>query len=220
NRASLERDGIDAHTIHVHPNQHAGYFPGASSMHLVVHVGRDGRILGAQGVGADGVDRRIDVIATAMRGELTADALIDLDLAYSPPYGQAKDAVNLAGMVAENVLNGTLRLWYANDLEAVSRTSLVLDVRSREEFASGHVRGALNIPHTQLRGRMHEVRERAGSRPVRVLCGSGVRSHIAHRVLVDAGLDSASLSGGMLTLRATLGPREDDVIERLETADV
>lgn len=203
NRASLEAAGIAFHTLHLHPNQHAGYFPGAAPVHLIVHIAQDdGRILGAQAVGAEGVDKRIDVLATAIRAGFTADALIDLDLSYSPPYGQAKDAVNLIGMVAENVLTGRLRLWYASEVETVAARSLILDVRSAAEVATGHIAGALNIPHTELRDRLDEVRDAAAGRPVRVLCAAGVRSNIAHRILAGNGIDSASLSGGIQTLRA------------------
>ncbi len=208
NRAALDDAGLEYVTLHLHPNQHAGYYPGATQIHLIVHVrAGDGLLLGAQAVGTDGVDKRIDVLATAMRGGLSVTDLIDLDLSYSPPYGQAKDPVNLAGMVGENVLNQTLRLWYAEDLDAVREQALLLDARSATEVATGAIPGALNIPHTQLRERLDEVRAAAGGRPVRVLCASGVRSAIAHRVLTQAGFDSASLSGGMLTLRATLGDR-------------
>ncbi|WP_137843926.1 FAD-dependent oxidoreductase [Microbacterium sp. 2FI] len=203
NRATLDAAGIEYRTLHLHPNQHAGYFPGAAPVHLVVHIGaRDGRILGAQAVGTEGVDKRIDVLATAIRAGLTAPDLIDLDLSYAPPYGQAKDAVNLIGMVAENVLGDRLRLWQAADLDAVTAEALVLDVRSRVEFDSGHIPGSLNIPHTELRGRLDEVAAAAAGRPVRVLCAAGVRSNIAHRVLAGNGFDSASLSGGIQTLRA------------------
>ncbi|MFD0555921.1 FAD-dependent oxidoreductase [Stackebrandtia endophytica] len=213
NRAALDAAGIDHHTVHLHPNQHAGYFPGASQIKLSLHVrAEDGMILGAQAVGVDGVDKRIDVIATAIRARMTAADLIDLDLSYSPPYGQAKDPVNLAGMVATNVLDETLRLWYAHDLDEVLASALILDVRSPEEFATGHLPNAVNIPHTELRGQLDEVRRAADGRPVRVLCASGVRSAIAHRVLAQAGFDSASLSGGTLTLRATLGATADNVL--------
>lgn len=206
NRASLEQAGIAAHTLHLHPSQHAGYYPGASPMALVVHVGAaDGRLLGAQGVGPDGVDKRIDVIATAIRAEMRVEDLIDLDLAYSPVYGSAKDPVNLVGLVGSNVADGTLRLWYAEAWEDLRDRCLVLDVRTRSEFVDGHLPGSLNIPHRELRDRLDEVREAAAGRPVRVLCASGVRAHIAHRVLAQAGFDSASLSGGMRTLEAVLG---------------
>ncbi len=213
NRAALDAAGLDYRTLHLHPNQHAGYFPGATQVRLVLHMrSDDGLLLGAQAVGLDGVDKRIDVLATAIRAGIAAPDLIDLDLAYSPPYGQAKDGVNLAGMVAANVLDETLTLWYADDLEDVSAEALILDARSEGEYATGHVPGSLNIAHTLLRERLDEVREAAAGRPVRVLCASGVRSAIAHRILTQSGFDSASLSGGMLTLRATLGDRADTVL--------
>ena len=203
NRRALEAAEIAHHTVHLHPLHHAGYFPGAAVVHLVVHVAADdGRLLGAQAVGTAGVDKRIDVLATAIRAGLRAPDLIDLDLAYSPPYGQAKDPVNLVGYTASNVLDGTIRLWYAHELAQVNDTALLLDVRSRGEFAAGHLPGALNIPHTELRDRLAEVRAAAQGRPVRVLCRSGVRSYNAHRVLAEHGFDSATLSGGTLTLEA------------------
>lgn len=215
NRASLEKSGIEFRTVHLHANQHAGYFPGATQVHLSLHFrADDGLLLGAQAVGADGVDKRIDVIATALRARFGVADLIDLDLSYSPPYGQAKDPVNLAGMVGENVLNQTLRLWDARNLDSEAGSALVLDVRSREEFDTGHLPGALNIPHTELRERLDEVTEAAGGRPVRVVCASGVRSAIAYRILNHAGFDAASLSGGMLTLRAALGRNADRVLTK------
>lgn len=204
NHRTLERAGVEHHTVHVHPGHHAGYFPGVEQLHLLVHVGTDGRLLGAQAVGREGVDKRIDVLATALTAGMTADDVAELELAYAPPYGSAKDAVNMAGFVAQNVLDGTLRLWYPRDLEHVRATALVLDVRSRGEFARGHVPGALNVPHTELRERLDEVRAVAAGRPVRVHCASGFRSYLAHRVLDQAGFDSANLSGGMLTLQAAV----------------
>ena len=213
NRAALDAAGVEHRTIHLHPNQHAGYFPGAAQLHLILHFrDTDGRLLGAQAVGAEGVDKRIDVLASAIRAGMSVDDLIDLDLAYSPPYGQAKDPVNLAGMVGENIRTGTLSLWYAQDVDQVLSHSLVLDTRSRAEFATGHLPGALNIPHTELRDRLDEVRAASAGRPVRVMCASGVRSAIAHRVLAQAGFDSASLSGGILTLRAVLGDRAGELL--------
>lgn len=203
NRASLAQAGIAYETLHAHPNQHAGYFPGASAVHLMVHFSPvDGTIYGAQAVGAEGVDKRIDVIATAMRGGLHIDDLIDLDLSYSPPYGSAKDAVNFIGYAGENVLNGTLKLWHAADWAETAQSALLLDVRRKDEWDTVHAEGPMHIPHTELRARIDEVREAAAGRPVRVFCQSGVRSAIAHRILVDAGFDSASLSGGMLTMQS------------------
>ena len=212
NRASLDAAGIEYQTLHLHPNNHAGYFPGATQVHLLVHMAPDGRLLGAQGVGNDGVDKRIDVLATALRAGLAVDELIDLDLSYAPPYGSAKDPVNFIGMIGQNLLTDTVRLWDAHDLDAVRESALVLDTRGAGEYASGHIPGSLNIAHTELRDRLDEVRDAAAGRPVRVLCQSGVRSHISHRILAQAGFDSASMSGGMLTLRAVLGDRAADVL--------
>lgn len=205
NRADLDAAERDYRTLHLHPNQHAGYFPGASPIHLIAHIDADGVILGAQATGRDGVDKRIDVIATAMLGGLRAPDLIDLDLSYAPPYGQAKDGVNLLGMVAENVLNGRLRLWYA-DQATDGADVLVLDVRRRDEYASGHLPGSINIPHTELRDRLDEVRTAATGRHVRVLCAAGIRSNIAYRILAGGDIDASSLSGGIQTLQQWFGP--------------
>jgi NADPH-dependent 2,4-dienoyl-CoA reductase/sulfur reductase-like enzyme/rhodanese-related sulfurtransferase len=211
NRNQLRTAGIDHHVIHIHPHHHAGYYPGAAPLHLTMTIGTDGRVLGAQAVGPYGVDKRIDVLATAIRAGMTADDLADLELAYAPPYGSAKDPVNMAGFVAQNVLDGTLRLWYPSDLDTVLNSALVLDVRSPREFATGHLPGALNIPHTHVRDRLRDIRAAAAGRPIRVLCHGGFRSYLTHRILTTAGLDSASLSGGMLTLRAA---RPDLTLER------
>lgn len=217
NRASLAAAGLQHETLHLHPNHHAGYFPGAQPIHLLIHFARpDGRILGGQAVGAEGVDKRIDILATAIRTGMLIGDLIDLDLSYSPPYGQAKDPLNLAGMEGDNVLSGVIRLWYAADVDEVLSSSLLLDVRSAAEFATGHLPGALNIAHTELRARLAEVRAAAEGRPVRVMCASGVRSYIAHRILAANGFDSATLSGGMLTLRASLPDHADGLIRQAD----
>ncbi len=213
NRATLLAQGIAHRTVHLHPNQHAGYFPGATQLHLVIHFRpEDGLLLGAQAVGPEGVDKRIDVLATALRHRGTIAGLVDLDLAYSPPYGNAKDPVNLAGMIGRNLLDGGLDLWYPWEVDQALASALVLDARSPAEFATGHLPGALNIPHTELRARIDEVAAAAAGRPVRVMCASGMRSYLAHRVLTGHGFDSANLSGGILTLRAYLGDRADHLL--------
>ena len=213
NRQTLNASGTQYFTVHTHANQHAGYFPGAKPVHILMHVGTDGQILGAQAVGADGVDRRIDVIATAMRAGLSATDLIDLDLAYAPPYGQAKDPVNQTGMVAHNVLTGELIL---TGPDALTEDMPVLDVRTPGEYAAGHMPNSLNIPHTQLRGRLDEVRAwvetNVGEQPFVVMCAAGVRSWIGYRIVRAAGFDVTMLSGGIQTLRAWLGDRADTVL--------
>ena len=213
NRQALDASGAQYFTMHTHANQHAGYFPGAQPVHILMHVGAGGEILGAQAVGAEGVDRRIDVIATAMRAGLKAADLIDLDLAYAPPYGQAKDPVNQTGMVAHNVATGELIL---TGPDALTEDMPVLDVRTPGEYAAGHMPNSLNIPHTQLRDRLDEVRawadKSADEQPFVVMCAAGVRSWIGYRIVRAAGFDVTMLSGGIQTLRAWLGDRADTVL--------
>ena len=205
NRQTLDAAGIKYHTLNLHPTQHVTYFPGAREMHLVVHFeDGTGRILGAQGVGQKGIDKRIDVFATAIRGGLAINDLIDTDLAYSPPYGAAKDGVNMAGMMGENVLDGVTDLWYSEELPEAMEDCLIVDCRRPDEYAGGHLPGALNVPHTQVRGRIEEIREAAAGRPVRVHCRSGMRSYIAERILKQEGFDVKNLSGGMLTLKEAM----------------
>ena len=213
NRQALDAAGTQYFTVHTHANQHAGYFPGAQPVHILMHVGTDGQILGAQAVGADGVDRRIDVIATAMRAGMNVPDFIDLDLAYAPPYGQAKDPVNQTGMVAHNVLTGELIL---TGPDALTEDMPVLDVRTMGEYAAGHMPNSLNIPHTQLRDRLDEVRawvdESVGERPFVVMCAAGVRSWIGYRIVRAAGFNVTMLSGGIQTLRAWLGEKAEAVL--------
>ena len=217
NRQALDASGAEYFTVHTHANQHAGYFPGAKPVHILMHVGTDGAILGAQALGADGVDRRIDVIATAMRAGLKATDLIDLDLAYAPPYGQAKDPVNQTGMVAHNVLTGELVL---TGPEALTEEMPVLDVRTPGEYAAGHMPNSLNIPHTQLRDRLDEVQawvdESVGDQPFVVMCAAGVRSWIGYRIVRHAGFNVTMLSGGIQTLRAWFGEKAEAVLVKEE----
>ena len=205
----LTAAGVEHHVVHLHPGNHAGYYPGAKTIHLALLFTPEGRVLGAQAVGTDGVDKRIDVVATALRAEMTVDDLAELELAYAPPFGSAKDPVNMAAFLAQNLLDGTTVQWSARDLEQLGDV-LLLDVRSAREFESGHLVGALNVPHTEIRERLDEVLAEAAGRPVRTYCASGFRSYLAHRVLAQAGVDSATLDGGMQTLRAM---RPDVVLE-------
>ncbi|MDQ1286946.1 MAG: hypothetical protein QG622_511 [Actinomycetota bacterium] len=198
---ALKAAGIPCRAVHLHPGHHAGYYPGAKPLHLKLLFAPDGRVLGAQATGGEGVDKRIDVIATAIRAGMGVEDLADLELAYAPPFGSAKDPVNMAGFLASNVLAGDLVLWHETDLDVVvgDPGTVLLDVRSPAEFATGHLPGAVNIPHTQLRERIGEIPPGA---PVRVYCASGFRSYLAYRVLVQNGWDDvASLSGGLATTR-------------------
>jgi len=195
---ALRAAGVDHHVVHVHPGNHAGYYPGARPIHLKLMFAPDGRVLGAQATGGNGVDKRIDVVATAIRAGMDVHDLADLELSYAPPFGSAKDPVNMAGFVAENVLVDDVVLWRGRDLADRDPGSVLLDVRTPAEFAAGHLPGALNVPQAQLRARLGEIPER---RPVWVYCASGFRSYLALRVLRQKGwLDVRSLSGGLRTL--------------------
>ncbi|WP_227424476.1 FAD-dependent oxidoreductase [Pengzhenrongella sicca] len=205
-QAALRRAGIEHEVVHLHPGHHAGYYPGAEQLHLVASFAPDGSLLGAQAVGRAGVDKRIDVLATALRAGMTADDLAELELAYSPPYGSAKDPINMLGFVAQNALDGQMPQWQAWNLDTVRATTLVLDVRSRQEYAAGHLDEALNIPHLELRDRLAEVSAAADGREISVHCASGVRSYLATAILRAKGFEARNLSGGWQTLTALPTP--------------
>ncbi len=200
----LEQAGIEHVVHHTHHLDHAGYFPGAQQVHLLGVFSPDGTLLGAQGVGRDGVDKRIDVLATSLRAGFGADDLAELELSYSPPFGSAKDPVNMLGFMMQNHVQGTLRLWNAADVEWARENALIIDVRSSGEFESGHLAEAVNIPHDQIRENLDRITELAAGRPVRVHCASGFRSYLAHRILAQSGFDSANFDGGMLTMKTAL----------------
>ncbi len=188
-----------SHTARVHAGHHAGYYPGAETMHLLLHFGPDGTILGAQGAGRAGIDKRIDVIATAARGGLGAPDLVDLDLSYAPPFGAAKDPVMMLGMIADNVLSGVLV--QHDPVEALDpEGTLVLDVRNPGEWEAGHVAGAVLVPQPLVAESVEQIRELAAGRPVVIHCAGGFRSYLAHRTLAAAGIPSSSVSGGFASI--------------------
>lgn len=197
--------------VHVHPSGHAGYYPGTAMMQLKVLFSPDtGRILGAQAAGFDGVDKRLDVLATALRAGQSVYDLEELELAYAPPFGSAKDPVNMAGFVASNVLRGDLTLWYAQDYPAATSGARLIDVRTPEEFSIWHLPGAENVP-------LGTIREASASWdhavPLRLYCAVGFRSYLAHRALVQRGFtDVATLSGGSDTFRSwhEVAPESDE----------
>ncbi|NTU84630.1 MAG: FAD-dependent oxidoreductase [Chloroflexales bacterium] len=198
---TLRRLGRAFRKVYLHPSGHAGYYPGSASMHLkLLFAPEDGRVLGAQIVGADGVDKRLDVLATAIRAGMTVFDLERLELTYAPPYSSAKDPVNMAGFIAANLLRGDLELWYAEEYAQQPQRTSFIDVRDPDEYANWHLPGAFNIPLSELRGRLDEVRRMAADGPVRLYCMVGFRSYLAHRILRQHGLaDVASLAGGART---------------------
>ncbi|MGC5075699.1 FAD-dependent oxidoreductase [Agrococcus sp. DT81.2] len=200
NETTARASGIEPRVIHTHPSHHAGYYPGAEqmSMKLVVDPADD-RILGAQIVGGDGVDRRIDIIAVAMRVGLPASALTGLELAYSPQFGAAKDPVNTLGMVAENRASGLATAVQWHELEAAMDAGATLvDVRTSPEHERSSIPGALSIPLDELRGRLDEL----SGRDVVVHCQVGQRGHVAQRILAQHGIAARNLDGGWLTWQA------------------
>ena len=183
--------------IHTHPNSHAGYYPGAKQMSLKLLVDSEsGEILGAQGVGIEGIDKRIDVIATAMRGGLTAPQLADLELAYAPPFGSAKDAVNMLGYIAENLLSQLVTTAQWSDVSNLRDAGYqMLDVRNSTEFSHGSIPGSINIPVDELRERAKEL----PNKKLLVNCQVGQRGHTASLLLNEMGFDATNLDGGYLT---------------------
>ncbi|BCG64648.1 MAG: hypothetical protein methR_P2439 [Methyloprofundus sp.] len=195
----LQRTGIDNYqVIYLHPRHHVGYFPGAHSIHLkLIFAKADGKILGVQGFGQEGVARRIDVIAMAMQMHATVYDLEDSELCYAPQFGAAKDPVNMAGMIAANHLRGDLPLAQWQDLKAGEHQ--VVDVRSNAEYAKEHIVDAINIPIEELRARLYELGK---DKELWLVCGVGQRAYYALRLLLQAGYQAKILSGGMQTYKA------------------
>ena len=177
---------------------HASYYPGASQMTLKLMFDDQGKILGAQAVGSDGVDKRIDVIATAMRLNGNVNDLAELELAYAPPYSSAKDPVNIAGFVAQNCLAGLSHLITWDDSEQLNKEDYILvDVRTQREYSKGHIEGAVNIPVDELRERLTELDK---SKTIVVYCQVGYRGYIADRILSQNGFNVLNITGGYRAL--------------------
>jgi NADPH-dependent 2,4-dienoyl-CoA reductase/sulfur reductase-like enzyme/rhodanese-related sulfurtransferase len=198
----LRRAGVTAfEKVYLHPGNHAGYYPGARPIHLkLLFSVPDGRILGAQAVGFEGVEKRIDVIATAMQFRGTVHDLAEAELCYAPQFGAAKDPVNVAGMLAQNVLNGDVVL--ADWMALPETDALILDVREAGEYAAGHIPGAVNLPLSQLRSRHGEL---SRDREIWTYCGVGQRSYFAARFLSLHGHQVRNLPGGYTTYKAFTG---------------
>jgi NADPH-dependent 2,4-dienoyl-CoA reductase/sulfur reductase-like enzyme/peroxiredoxin family protein/TusA-related sulfurtransferase/rhodanese-related sulfurtransferase len=195
----LIREGVLYRKIHIHPSGHAGYYPGTSTMHIKLLFDNSGRILGAQACGFDGVDKRLDVLATALRSGMSVFELQDVELSYAPPFGSAKDPINMAGFVASNVLLGDVKLWYAEQYPDQTAGKLLVDVRTKDEYDIWHIPGAENVPLAKFR-ELTEDWDR--SQPIRLYCGVGFRSYLAYRSLVQRGFtDVETLSGGSTTFR-------------------
>ena len=198
---SLRRAGHAYRKIYVHPAQHAGYYPGAETMSLkLLFDPESGRVLGAQAVGSDGVDKRIDVLAMAIQAGMTVFDLEEAELAYAPQFGSAKDPVNMAGFVASGLMRGDHP---QVNVEAVlgaptKERPLLLDVRTRDEFEAGHIPDAINIPIDELRSRLADLPR---DRQIAAYCQVGQRGYLATRILSQRGFDAVNIGGGYKTYR-------------------
>ena len=196
--------GIDADSVILSPMSHAGYYPGGKVMTLkVVFEKETYRLLGAQIIGYDGVDKRIDVLATAIRAGMKATELKELDLAYAPPYSSAKDPVNMAGFMIDNIARGVMKQWHIEDADKLPRDGSVtlLDTRTVGEYQRGHIEGFYNIPVDELRERLDEVEP---GKPVYVICQSGLRSYISCRILEGNGYTTYNFAGGFRFYQAVM----------------
>jgi len=196
NETNAKKAGLDVDTVILSPMSHAGYYPGGKLMTMkVVFEKGTFRLLGAQIAGYEGVDKRIDVLATAIRAGLTAIQLKDLDLAYAPPYSSAKDPVNMAGFLVENLALGVVKQFHTEDVKNLPRDGSVtlLDARTPQEYAGGHIEGFRNIPVDELRERLEELEP---GKPVYIICQSGLRSYIACRILAGYGYAAYNFAGG------------------------
>jgi rhodanese-related sulfurtransferase len=196
NETNAKKAGIDTEKVILSPMSHAGYYPGGKLMTMKVIFEKETyRLLGAQIVGYEGVDKRIDVLSTAIHAGLKATQLQDLDLAYAPPYSSAKDPVNMAGFMIANIVNGTLKQWHLEDVEQLPRDGSVIlrDVRTVGEYSRGHMEGFANIPVDELREHLGQIEH---GKPVYVICQSGLRSYIACRILEGYGYETYNFSGG------------------------
>ena len=207
NERTAQSAGIAYDKVYLSPASHAGYYPGGKIMTMKVLFEKESyRLLGAQIVGFEGVDKRIDVLATAIRAGVSALELKDLDLAYAPPYSSAKDPVNMAGFMIENIAKGVLKQWHLADVDTLPRDGSVtlLDTRTVGEFDGGHIDGFLNIPVDELRERLGKLDK---SKPVYVICQSGLRSYIACRILAGNGFECYNFSGGFWFYDAVMHDR-------------
>ncbi|WP_042455551.1 CoA-disulfide reductase [Neobacillus dielmonensis] len=212
NEKILKRLGISYEVVHIHPSSHAGYYPGAAPIALKLIFDKEtGKIYGAQAVGADGVDKRIDVIATAIKGELTVEDLTNLELSYAPPYSSAKDPVNMAGYVASNLMDGELEMiqWHEVD-DIVADGALLLDVREPMEREFGFIKGSINIPLNDLRTRLEELPK---DKTIYVSCQVGLRGYLASRILKNNGYTVKNVDGGWKTYSSVYGSNINNNVE-------
>ncbi len=212
NEKELSKTELKYEKIYVHPNNHAGYYPGAVPITLkLIFETPNGRILGVQAVGGSGTDKRIDVISTVMKFDGTVFDLEELELTYAPPYGSAKDPVNMAGFVASNVLKGDMPIWHWNDLDKIkANNSIILDVRTADEYEVGTIEGAINISDLELRNRLNEIPQ---NKKIYLFCEVGFRAYLATRLLIQKGYQVRNLTGGYKLYKTAKATTEEIAAE-------
>ena len=214
NTHQLEESGLPFDNVIVHASNHAGYYPGAAPMAFKLLFSPQGKIYGAQAVGLDGVEKRIDVIATAIMGGMDVFDLENLELAYAPPFSSSRDPVNIIGFTAANILRGDARVMHWDQVNSLDQNAVtILDVRLPEELALGMIDGAVNIPLTQLRQKLNEIPK---NRPILAYCQTGQRSYFAARALNQLGYEAYNLTGGYKTYSHAVGRQSNfDVFEHV-----
>jgi rhodanese-related sulfurtransferase len=197
----LKRENIDHLVSTTHSGSHAGYYPDAKQMTIQITFSpKDGRLLGAQVAGYDGADKRADILASVIKGNGTIYDLTEFEHAYAPPYSSAKDPVNMAGFVAENIMQNRLKVIYWHDIKSLGEDGILVDVRSQEEHKEDTMPGAINIPIDELRGRMDELPK---EKSIYIFCQIGLRGYLAQRILVQNGYEHVSnISGGFALWKA------------------
>ena len=197
NEKQLKREGVEYEKVYVHTASHASYYPGAEVVSFkMLFDPKSGKIFGAQAVGKDGIDKRIDVMAVAQRAGMTVEQLQHLELTYAPPFGSAKDVINQAAFVANNVIKGDSTAIHFDEIDNLTEDQLLLDVRNPGELKNGHLPGAVNIPVDQLRQRMNELPK---DKEIVIYCQVGLRGNVAYRQLVNNGYKARNLLGGYRT---------------------
>ena len=206
-----KQSNLDYDTIITYSPSHATYYPNAKNMMIkTIFEKQSGKILGAQLVGYEGVDKRCDVLATAIRAGMTAYDLTELELAYAPPFSSAKDPVNMIGFAIENILTGLVKQHHWYDIAKLPKDGsiILLDVRTDKEYETGAIEGSIHIPLNQLRDRLHEL---DASKTIYVNCRSGQRSYIACRILTQHGFACSNLSGGYEFYHAVISEQQDKI---------
>ncbi len=212
NEKTLKRLGVNYEVVHIHPSSHAGYYPGAAPIALKLIFDKEtGKIFGAQALGADGADKRMDVIATAIKGGLTVEDLTNLELSYAPPFSSAKDPVNMAGYVATNIMEGELEhiQWHEVD-KIVSEGGLLIDVREPMEREFGFIEGSINISLNGLRDKLVDIPK---DKTVYVSCQVGLRGYLASRILKNNGYHVKNVDGGWKTYSSVYGSNINNNVE-------